>query len=105
VKIAVIGVVTEDVPLSTHPKNIAGLKFDPPADVIKKYQEVLKDKTDIIIVLSHIGHSADRELARKVPGLAAIVGGHSHNKSPDACHDRGYGSSAGLGTWKGTGRA
>jgi len=80
VKIAVIGVVTEDVPLSTHPKNIAGLKFDPPADVIKKYQEVLKDKTDIIIVLSHIGHSADRELARKVPGLAAIVGGHSHTK-------------------------
>ena len=80
VKIAVIGVVTEDVPVSTHPKNVAGLKFNPPADVIQKYIETLKDKADIIIVLSHIGHSADRELAGKVPGLAAIVGGHSHTK-------------------------
>jgi 5'-nucleotidase/UDP-sugar diphosphatase len=80
VKIAVIGVVTEDAPASTHPKNVAGLKFEPPTDVIRKYMEVLRDKADIIIVLSHIGLSADRELARKVPGLAAIVGGHSHTK-------------------------
>jgi len=80
VKIAVIGVVTEDVPVSTHPKNVAGLKFNPPADIIQKYIEILKDEADIFIVLSHIGHFADRELARKVPGLAAIVGGHSHTK-------------------------
>ena len=80
VKIAVIGVVTEDAPVSTHPRNVVGLKFDPPADVVQKYVEILRDKADIIIVLSHIGHSADRELARKVPGLAAIVGGHSHTK-------------------------
>ena len=80
VRIAVIGVVTEDVPASTHPRNVAGLKFDPPADTVQKYTGVLKDKADIIIVLSHIGHSADRELAGKVHGLAAIVGGHSHTK-------------------------
>src|SRR5574340_203503 len=80
VKIAVIGVVTEDVPISTHPKNVAGLKFNPPADVIEKYMEILRGKTDIVIVLSHMGHSADRELARTVPGLAAVVGGHSHTK-------------------------
>jgi len=79
-KIAVIGVVTEDTPASTHPKNVTALKFDPPADAIQKYMKVLKDKADIVIVLSHIGHSADRELAGKVPGLAAIVGGHSHTK-------------------------
>lgn len=79
-KIAVIGVVTEDVPVSTHPKNVAGLKFGPPADGVQKYVETLKGKADIIIVLSHIGHSADRELAKKVPALAAIVGGHSHTK-------------------------
>ncbi len=80
VKIAIIGVVTEDVPVSTHPKNVVGLKFDPPSDVIQKYMEILKNKADIIIVLSHLGLSADRELAGKVHGLAAIVGGHSHTK-------------------------
>jgi 2',3'-cyclic-nucleotide 2'-phosphodiesterase (5'-nucleotidase family) len=80
IKIAVIGVVTEDVPASTHPRNVAGLKFDPPADVVQKYVKALRDKADIIIVLSHIGHSADRELAGTVPGLTAIIGGHSHTK-------------------------
>jgi 2',3'-cyclic-nucleotide 2'-phosphodiesterase (5'-nucleotidase family) len=80
VKIAVIGVVTEDVSVSTHPRNVAGLKFNPPADVIQKYMEILKDKADIIIVLSHAGHSADRSL-QKVPGLAAIVGGHTYTRS------------------------
>jgi 2',3'-cyclic-nucleotide 2'-phosphodiesterase (5'-nucleotidase family) len=80
IRIAVIGVVTEDVPASTHPKNVAGLKFERPSDTVQKYMEVLRDKSDIIIVLSHMGHSADRELAGKVPGLAAIVGGHSHTK-------------------------
>jgi len=44
---------TEDVPVTTHPKNVAGLKFEPPADTIEIYMETLKDEADIIVVLSH----------------------------------------------------
>ncbi len=80
IKIGIIGVVTEDVPTTTHPKNVAGLKFFSPVDTVEKYVNELKGKTHVIIVLSHIGYPADRVLAEKVRGIDVIVGGHSHTK-------------------------
>jgi 2',3'-cyclic-nucleotide 2'-phosphodiesterase (5'-nucleotidase family) len=80
IKIAIIGIVTEDTPVSTHPRNVAGLKFLLHKDTVVKYINELKGKVDIIIVLSHIGHHADRVLAEKVKGIDVIVGGHSHTK-------------------------
>lgn len=78
--IAVIGVVTGDTPTSTHPKNVSGLQFASPVDTVEKYIQELRTKNDIIVVLSHIGFSADMELAKKVEGIDVIVGGHSHTK-------------------------
>jgi 5'-nucleotidase/UDP-sugar diphosphatase len=80
VRVAIIGVVTQDTPISTHPRNVVGLKFDPPGDVVRKYIAELKDKADIVVVLSHIGYAADRTLAEDVKGIDVIVGGHSHTK-------------------------
>lgn len=80
VRIAIIGVVTDDTPVTTHPRNVAGLKFEPPADAVERYVRELRQKADIIIVLSHSGYSADRILAEKVEGIDVIVGGHSHTK-------------------------
>jgi 2',3'-cyclic-nucleotide 2'-phosphodiesterase (5'-nucleotidase family) len=80
VKVGLIGVVTEETPLSTHPRNVSGLRFLPPAKAVEKYVKELKNKTDMIIVLSHLGHGADRLLAQQVKGIDLIVGGHSHTK-------------------------
>lgn len=80
IKIAVIGVVTEETPLTTHPRNVAGLKFITPENALNKYFKELRQKADVIIVLSHIGHNADRVLAEKVSGIDVVVGGHSHTK-------------------------
>ena len=80
IKVGIIGVVTDETPVSTHPRNVAGLKFNSPAATVKKYIEELKGKVDIIIVLSHIGYHADRVLAEKVKGIDVIVGGHSHTE-------------------------
>ncbi len=78
--IAVIGIVTGDTPVTTHPKNVSGLQFLPPVEMVEKYVRELKGKTDVIVVLSHIGFSADIDLAKKVDGIDVIVGGHSHTK-------------------------
>ncbi len=80
VKVAILGVVTDETPVSTHPGNVAGLTFIHPEAAVKKYMTELKGKADIIIVLSHIGYYADRLLAEKVEGIDVIVGGHSHTK-------------------------
>ncbi|MDH5201962.1 MAG: 5'-nucleotidase C-terminal domain-containing protein [Nitrospirota bacterium] len=80
IKVAVIGIVTEDTPVSTHPRNVSGLKFFSSESTAKKYVTELKNKADIIIILSHIGHHADRILAERVRGIDVIVGGHSHTK-------------------------
>ncbi|MHB8068784.1 MAG: bifunctional metallophosphatase/5'-nucleotidase [Desulfobaccales bacterium] len=79
-KVAVIGLVTPDTPQATHPCNVAGLKFLPPAASVEKYLPELKKQADLVLVLSHLGYEADRNLAAQVPGIGVIVGGHSHTK-------------------------
>ncbi|HPH42190.1 MAG: 5'-nucleotidase C-terminal domain-containing protein [Syntrophorhabdaceae bacterium] len=79
VAVAVVGVVTDDTPVLTNPKNVEGLQFLPPA-YVKKYIQELKDKGNIVVVVSHIGFNEDVELAKEVEGIDVIVGGHSHTK-------------------------
>lgn len=81
VSIAIIGVVTGDTPVTTHPKNVTGIKFVSPEDAVESYVRELRKKNDVVVVLSHIGFSADLELAKKVDGIDVIVGGHSHTKA------------------------
>ena len=80
VRVAIIGVVTDEAPLTTDPRNVAGLKFTSPEVAVKEYLRELEGRADIFIVLSHIGYFADRLLAQKVEGIDVIVGGHSHTK-------------------------
>ena len=80
VKIAIIGVVTEDLPVTTHPKNVVGLKILSPINVVERYVKELRSKVDIILVLSHIGINVDMLLAERVKGIDVIVGGHTHTK-------------------------
>lgn len=80
VRVGIIGIVTEETPVATHPRNVSGLKFLPSAETVEKSLRELKNQADVIIVLSHIGHAADRALAEKVRGIDVIVGGHSHTK-------------------------
>ncbi len=80
VKVAVVGLTTPDTAVSTHPRNVVGLKFLTPEETLPKYLQKLKGQADIVILLTHLGYAEDRELAAKFPSVALIVGGHSHTK-------------------------
>jgi 2',3'-cyclic-nucleotide 2'-phosphodiesterase (5'-nucleotidase family) len=80
VRVAVLGVVTEETPVITHPRNVSGLRFSSPAEALGKHLPDLRQKAEVVVVLSHLGHAADRSLAEKVKGIDLIVGGHSHTK-------------------------
>ncbi len=80
IKVGIIGVITEDTPVSTHPRNVKGLKFKPVKETVTKYLNEIKSKVDIVILLSHIGYSNDRKIAKEIKGIDLIIGGHSHTK-------------------------
>jgi len=61
----------------THPTRIVGLEFPDPIPTALKYK-YLASKSDLLVALTHIGLENDVELAKQMPEINLIVGGHSH---------------------------
>jgi 2',3'-cyclic-nucleotide 2'-phosphodiesterase (5'-nucleotidase family) len=75
-KIAVIGLIVNDVKtLTSCPQDI---KVYNDIKTVKKIVKKLDKKVDYIIVLSHVGVDEDVKIAKAVPQVDLIVGGHSH---------------------------
>ena len=103
VKIAVIGLTTEDTMKIVDPANVENLDFRNPVDEVKKLVPEIKkqEKPDLIFAITHMGHYQNAEhgvnapgdvtLARSLPAgtLDMIIGGHSQNPvcmEPDLKH-------------------
>jgi len=70
---------TPEVPRITTPGRFKHMTVDRPEDVLPRLIKKAKDEgAVIIIVLSHLGLDADKDLAQRIPGIHVIVGGHSH---------------------------
>ena len=76
-KIGLIGATTPDLPSISSP--------GPTVKMLDLYQSLDKavaalrsEGVNKIILLSHLGYGLEQEVAKKVPGLDVIVGGHSH---------------------------
>ncbi|TAH10096.1 MAG: bifunctional UDP-sugar hydrolase/5'-nucleotidase [Curvibacter sp.] len=88
-KIAVLGLTTDDTKKMTDPANTVGVEFRKPADEAAKLVPELRKKAHIVIAATHMGHynngksgvnaPGDVEMAREVKGIDMIVGGHSQN--------------------------
>ena len=84
VKVAIIGLDTCETERYIEKEKLEGLRFENEIDTAKKYVPEVKDKgADLVVVLSHLGFDADKELASKVDGIDVIVGGHSHTELPE----------------------
>ena len=77
-KVGMFGRSPVDTPRVTHPNNVIGLKFLDPIDSAMTVMAELEESADIIICLSHLGYEEDLKLAKAMPGIDIIVGGHSH---------------------------
>ena len=54
-----------------------GLSIRSPIETAQALVKELRPKTDLIILLSHLGYAKDIELAQTVEGINIIVGGHT----------------------------
>jgi 5'-nucleotidase / UDP-sugar diphosphatase len=88
-KIAVVGLTTDDSAKMVDPANIVGIEFRKPAREAAALMPELKSQAHIVIAATHMGHytngargvnaEGDVEMAREVKGFDLIVGGHSQN--------------------------
>lgn len=86
-KVTIFGLTTEDTPTASNPSNSKNLRFVPAVEEARQLVPKLRSKTDVLIALTHMGHyqnethgsnaPGDVTLARQVPGIDVIVGGHT----------------------------
>jgi 5'-nucleotidase/UDP-sugar diphosphatase len=93
IKIAVIGLTTDDTAKIGNPEFFTDIEFRAPAQEAKQVVEQLRqnEKPDVIVAATHMGHyddgnhgsnaPGDVEMARSLPAgyLDMIVGGHSQD--------------------------
>lgn len=79
-KVGVIGVTYHKMAGMANPDNLDGYDSTDPLQAINQVLPELDPKSDLIVVLSHLGIEADRELAQKISGVDIILGGHSHTR-------------------------
>lgn len=80
VRVAIFGLLTREA--ATYP---AGKEAYDVADVLETARQMvrsLRPKADILVLLSHSGEELDEKIAREVPEIDVIVGGHSHTRLP-----------------------
>ena len=88
VKIAVIGITTPLIPTWEAEEHYRGYRFESGVDAAQRTVADLREREhpDIVIVAAHAGLDGDarenmvREIATDVPGIDAIVFGHSHQQ-------------------------
>ena len=77
--IAVVGVVevrADGIP-GAHPMHFEKVSFKRAEDILPDYL-YLKNQSDVLILLSHLGYEEDLDIAQQFPSFDAILGGHSH---------------------------
>ncbi len=77
-KLRVFSLLVVQYPAGSPWERVLGWRFRDPIETAREIAASTDDGTTLV-VLSHLGLRADRELARAVPRLDLILGGHSHD--------------------------
>jgi 2',3'-cyclic-nucleotide 2'-phosphodiesterase (5'-nucleotidase family) len=64
-------------------RKVSSYVFDDPFTIAEQLVPQLRESCDLLVCLSHLGLSSDRELASRVAGIDLIIGGHTHATLPD----------------------
>jgi 5'-nucleotidase / UDP-sugar diphosphatase len=76
-RIGIFSLLSPDFFLGPSDPRRKGIVVRPPVEVAQNMVKELQPKTDLLILLSHLGYPKDVELAQTVPGIHLIVGSHT----------------------------
>ena len=88
IRFGVTGVITSQLPYLTLQKNLEGLEVLDEVESLKGIIPELREKSDLVILLSHVGlreqyrdekdFISDYAIAKALPEIDLILGGHTH---------------------------
>jgi 5'-nucleotidase / UDP-sugar diphosphatase len=78
VKVGFFGLVTPETTRLSSPG--PDISFAPPLETAKTAVRTLRERgAEVVVALTHLNLAEDREIAKAVPGIALILGGHDHD--------------------------
>ena len=82
-RLLVIGLLTPELPHISSPGSGMTVLDPGGAEMRERIRAIIKEhRPDLVIALTHLGLEEDRLLARRIPGIDVICGGHSHDLLP-----------------------
>lgn len=79
VRVGLLALTYHNTDQTGNPDNTRELQFTSGIDAARRYVPLLRQRADIVVIVSHQGTAVDSLLATSVPGIDLIVGGHSHD--------------------------
>ena len=81
-RIGLVGIASNIIDKTMPPSYSEGIKFTLGRDELPDIIEILqsKEKTDLIILISHLGFPQDMKLLSEVKGIDICLSGHTHNR-------------------------
>lgn len=83
IRVAVFGITTMETVTLHWPNSIRDITVSDPIETARALVPELRKQADVIVALSHMGVTFDHQLARDVPGIDFIIGGHTHTTISD----------------------
>lgn len=77
-RVAVLGLTTYST--RTYKAAAEAYRLRDPLDVAREMVPLLRKQADLVVIVAHVGHEIEWQIAREVPGVDVIVGAHSHKR-------------------------
>lgn len=77
-RIGVVGVMVPMVTDRMKSRHLSAYLWSAPIPAVAAEARRIRESVDVLVAITHIGHTQDRELATACPEIDVILGGHSH---------------------------
>lgn len=77
-RVGLLGLTPVQFPEHSFWTRVTGFRFRSPRQALEQWVPGTARECDLVVVLSHAGLPVDEDLAREVPGINLIIGGHTH---------------------------